>query len=205
MSVENQSEMNSKFNGNSLRDGGEEMVIPPIYDSQPSLISGIPETLPLSPLFVDCLNELCPTCSELLYMDKWQSPIGISEATINFNETQTAFIHTAAEALARLTGNPSYRENRAMAVMDVIRLFLLSDPTAAIMAKHMRPGRVARGKTVTADWVEVVKTPSVVTEPPPNLVAGSVESSAAEALYDEMGDGDDLYEDIGDGSKLREG
>jgi hypothetical protein len=160
------------------------------------------ENLPpfaVSPLFLDAMRDgRCPHCD--LESAVWSTPVPSTERMVNFNAYQTAIINTCAEALARIYGKDEWRLNYPAAIVEVLRLFLLTDPAALAMKWHTRPAKVERGTVTQVDFdaVEVISTPQTSADPvesaAPEVVAGEIEGGIDD-LYDEPADPDKLYGD----------
>lgn len=207
------------FVATPIRESGETMRAAPIWQrtTSPIVAVGSAPALPVSPLFEHSVFDLCDSCFRLLDPSVYKAPGGIPEAIVHFNETQTAFVNSAALAMYRLTGREEYKTNRAAALVGVLRLFLMTAPAAAVMRLHERPARIERDKAARASWAKVVEpsrgvdTPPVAAaEPGPEIDAGHVEApavgevvSAVDGMYESLGDAGDLYSDLGGGDGLR--
>jgi hypothetical protein len=167
-----------------------------------------PPVLEVPQLMASEAEKLCSACESLLHRDEWQSPPAVPEITTHFNEFQTAFIHSAEHAIADLTGKPEYIGNAVATIVDVMRLFLMSEPVVERWKKkETRPGLVGRSETpARAHWVDIIDPSKQPTPVEPGRQSNSDQSavvgevvSAAEAMYDESGDGNQLYESANPG------
>lgn len=154
--------------------------------------------IPVSPLFAEALNDRrCPRCE---FGDIWFSPETVPEATLHLNPTQTAFMWTAGEALARMTGDDAFRVNAGRIITELLRTFLLTPPAMAALKWDERAGQVGRDATTRVTWVETATPPpaanpveTVATEPPAVEAEALEPIDPTEHLYTESPEVDDLY------------
>jgi hypothetical protein len=144
------------------------------------------------------IADLCDKCRALIHPDLWSTPPAAAERVQHFNEWQTAYVNTACNALADLTGDETYRTNRAFAITTLCQLFIMSEPMDGIRnAWQTRPSQVERGATSRNKAVQVIEPNPAATpvEPVAPPVPEPAPERAADLLYDEPGDGADLYRD----------
>jgi hypothetical protein len=162
-----------------------------------------PPVLEVPQLMASEAEKLCIACESLLHREEWKSPPAVPEITTHFNEFQTAFIHSAEYAIADLTGRPEYIGNAVATIVDVMRLFLMSEPVVERWKKkETRPGLVGRSETpARAYWVDIIDPSKQPTPVEPSNQSNSDQSAAAgemisavEAMYEESGNGNELYE-----------
>jgi hypothetical protein len=182
-----------KYITEPLRETGTPFEPEPLYHEPPR-----PAPAPTSRVMGPHVADLCERCRALIDPAMWASPPAASERVQHFNEIQTAYINTACNALADLTGDETYRTNRAFALTTLAQLFIMSEPMDGIRnAWQVRPSRVERGKIADADWVEVVETgpAAAPVEPVAPPAPEPAPERGADLMYDEPGDGADLYRD----------
>jgi hypothetical protein len=178
------------FRGMPIRDRGNTLKVSPLHTRKlPPMVGVPPETIRVSPVFVEAMkSNLCPLC-DFVYPD-WESPPVTTERTVHFNWVQTALLNTAAIAVARIFNNDEYRQHPGMALAEIVRAFLLTEPAQTAMKTHRRAARTERGALKTADWAEVHPAPEQPEQP--------AEDASQEMYGDTEGDSGDMYGDTGE-------
>jgi hypothetical protein len=177
------------FRGQAIRDSGKTLKVRPLVSRVlPPMVGQAPEAIRISPVFVEAMkSNLCPFC-DFVYPD-WESPPVSAERTVHFNWVQTAMLNTAAIAVARIFNNDEYRQRPGMALAEIVRAFLLTEPAQTAMKTHRRAARTERGLLKTADWADV--QPALQPEQP-------AEDASAEMYGETEGDSGDMYGDMGE-------
>lgn len=192
-----------RFKSSSLRTGKDQGAPTPLHLTTPEQYTPVPPIV--SEAFKAAMLRPCPTCAAIA-ADVWHSSEAVAEKVVHFNDFQTALINTACRAMADLTGNETFLHNPASTIAEMARLFMATDPVAALGVRFDRPSRIERGK-----WGEMKAEHQrgmavTVTDAPPSadqnpeVIAGELvestdgsEGDGSAALYDEAATGEDLY------------
>jgi hypothetical protein len=103
-------------------------------------------------------------------------------------------LNTVAEAVARIFNNDEYRKHPGMAMGELMRAFLLTEPAQVAMKAQRVVARTERGAVRKADWAKVIDDPA----PQPEQPEQPTEDASEEMYGDTEGDSGDMYGDTGE-------